>query len=161
MKQSRLRLENDAEVFECGGFILWGCSPHAPGNMGCCIPSDALPGIKKVQKKLKNSLKCLGNWCRGFWMWSLCFVGLLAPRPRQHGMLHPKLRLTAQEKAIEKENTATHFQAQRLFSVSKLYQHCAKRTVGVALPLPGRGGGISPHIQKSLRCFLKGIGSVS
>ena len=51
-------------------------------------------------------------------MLGICFVGLLAPRPRQHGMLHPKLRLTAQEKAIEKENTATHFQAQRLFFFS-------------------------------------------
>ena len=51
-------------------------------------------------------------------MWGLWFVGLLAPRPRQHGMLHPQLRLTAQEKAIEKENVATHFQAQRLFSFS-------------------------------------------
>ena len=27
-------------------FILWGCSPHTPGNMGCCIPSDALAGIR-------------------------------------------------------------------------------------------------------------------
>ena len=27
--------------------------------------------------------------------------------------------------------------------------------MGVALPLPGRGGGISPHIQKPLRYFLK------
>ena len=84
-------------------------------------------------------------------MWGLCFVGLLAPRPRQHGMLHPKLRLTAQEKSNRKENAATHFQAQHLFSASKLHRHCAKRTVGVALPLPGRGGGISPHIAKSLR----------
>ena len=31
---------------DVGGFVLWGCSPHAPGNMGCCIPSDALAGIK-------------------------------------------------------------------------------------------------------------------
>ena len=28
MKQSRLRLENGAEIFECGNFDLWGCSPH-------------------------------------------------------------------------------------------------------------------------------------
>ena len=75
--------------------------------------------------------------------------------PRKRRAFNPKLRLTAQEEAIEKENTATHFQAQHLFSSSKLYQHCAKRTVGVALPLPGRGGGISPHIQKSLRRFPK------
>ena len=27
--------------------------------------------------------------------------------------------------------------------------------MGVALPLPGRGGGISPHIKKPLRRFLK------
>ena len=80
-------------------------------------------------------------------MWELRFVGLLAPRPRQHGMLHPKLRLTAQEEAIEKENTATHFQAQHLFSASKLYRHCAERTMGVALPLPGCGGDASPHIR--------------
>ena len=83
------------------------------------------------------------------------FVGLLAPRPRQHGMLHPKLRLTTQEKAIEKENAATLFQAQHLFSSSKLYRHCAKRTMRVALPLPGRGGGISPHIQKTSVSFSK------
>ena len=41
-------------------------------------------------------------------MWGIYFVGLLAPCPRQHGMLHPKLRLTAQEKAIEKENILLH-----------------------------------------------------
>ena len=28
MKQSRLRLENDARMLSCGGFALWGCSPH-------------------------------------------------------------------------------------------------------------------------------------
>ena len=110
MKQSRLRLENDAEMLSCGSFDLWDCSPHAPGNMGCCIPNCASRRRKK---------------------------------------------------AIEKENAATLFQAQRLFSSSKLHQHCAKRTMGVALPLPGCGGGISPHIQKSLRRFLKGIGSAS
>ena len=44
-------------------------------------------------------------------MLGICFVGLLAPRPRQHGMLHPKLRLAAQEKSNKKENAATHFQA--------------------------------------------------
>ena len=27
--------------------------------------------------------------------------------------------------------------------------------MGVALPLPGRGGGISPHMKVFLRCFLK------
>ena len=32
---------------------------------------------------------------------------------------------------------------------------CAERTMGVALPLPGRGGGISPHMKAFLRCFLK------
>ena len=42
-------------------------------------------------------------------MWGFYFVGLLAPHPRQHGMLHPKLRLAAQEKAIEKENTSNAF----------------------------------------------------
>ena len=33
--------------------------------------------------------------------------------------------------------------------------------MGVALPLPGCGGGISPHIQKSLRYFLKIISTRS
>ena len=32
---------------------------------------------------------------------------------------------------------------------------CAERTMGVALPLPGCGGGISPHFQKPLRQFSK------
>ena len=32
---------------------------------------------------------------------------------------------------------------------------CAERTMGVALPLPGRGGGISPHMKAFLSCFLK------
>ena len=36
-------------------------------------------------------------------MWGICFVGLLAPRPRQQWMLHPKLRLKAQEKSNEKK----------------------------------------------------------
>ena len=42
MKQPRFLLENGVKIFECGGFGLWGCSPHAPGNIGCCIPKDAL-----------------------------------------------------------------------------------------------------------------------
>ena len=32
---------------------------------------------------------------------------------------------------------------------------CAKRTMGVALPLPGRGGGISPHMKAFVGYFLK------
>ena len=32
---------------------------------------------------------------------------------------------------------------------------CAERTMGVALPLPGCGGGISPHMKALLRYFLK------
>ena len=42
-------------------------------------------------------------------MWGFCFVGLLAPRPRQHGMLHPKLRLTAQEKSNRKRKHSNAF----------------------------------------------------
>ena len=38
---------------------------------------------------------------------------------------------------------------------------CTERTVGVALPLPGRGGGISPHMKTFLRCFLKIISTRS
>ena len=74
------------------GRCIWGLTPpHAPRvNAGRLIPNNARPGIKQVQKTLKNSVECLGSWRRGFWMWGLCFVGLLAPRPRQHGMLHPK-----------------------------------------------------------------------
>ena len=33
--------------------------------------------------------------------------------------------------------------------------------MGVALPLPGRGGGISPHMKAFLHRFLNVIGSVS
>ena len=53
-------------------------------------------------------------------MWGIYFVGLLAPRPRQHGMLHPKLRLAAQEKSKEKENILL-----RLFTknMRKFYAH--------------------------------------
>ena len=32
---------------------------------------------------------------------------------------------------------------------------CAERTMGVALPLPGRGGGISPHMKAFVCYFLK------
>ena len=32
---------------------------------------------------------------------------------------------------------------------------CAERTMGVALPLPGRGGGISPHMKAFVGYFLK------
>ena len=42
-------------------------------------------------------------------MWGFCFVGLLAPRPRQHRMLHPKLRLTAQEKSNRKRKHSNAF----------------------------------------------------
>ena len=36
-------------------------------------------------------------------------MGLLAPRPRQHGMLHPKLRLAAQEKSNKKRKRSNAF----------------------------------------------------
>ena len=36
-------------------------------------------------------------------------MGLLAPHPRQHGMLHPKLRLTAQEKSNRKRKRNNAF----------------------------------------------------
>ncbi len=42
-------------------------------------------------------------------MWELRFVGLLAPRPRQHRMLHPKLRLTAQKKSNRKRKRSNAF----------------------------------------------------
>ena len=32
--------------------------------------------------------------------------------------------------------------------------------MGVALPLPGCGGGISPHIKTFLRCFIKSSAQV-
>ena len=35
-------------------------------NAGCLIPNDALSGIKKVQKTLKNSVECLGSWRKDF-----------------------------------------------------------------------------------------------
>ena len=34
-----------------GVFALWGCSPHAPGNMGCCIPNCASRRRKKATKR--------------------------------------------------------------------------------------------------------------
>ena len=40
-------------------------------------------------------------------------------------------------------------------AVANVRKSCAERTMGVALPLPGRGGGISPHMKAFLRCFLK------
>ena len=53
MKQNRFLLENSAEIFGCGSFNLWGCSPHAPGNMGCCIPNCASRRRKKaIEKKI-------------------------------------------------------------------------------------------------------------
>ena len=124
-------------------------------------------------------------------MWGLRFVGLLAPRPRQHGMLHPKLRLTAQKKSNEKkifcsvfsQKICASFMPERAsFGIKRpaftrghgggasphirrpstnVRKSCAERTMGVALPLPGCGGGISPHIQKSLRYFLKIISTRS
>ena len=51
MKQSRLRLENDARILSYGVFALWGCSPHALGNMGCCIPNCTLRRRKKATKR--------------------------------------------------------------------------------------------------------------
>ena len=37
---------------------------------------------------------------------------------------------------------------------------CAKRTMGVALPLPGRGGGISLHMKAFVCYFLKSLHKV-
>ena len=52
---------------------------------------------------------------------------------------------------------STHIR--RLFA--NVRKSCAERTMGVALPLPGRGGGISPHMKVSVHRFLNVIGSVS
>ena len=77
-------------------------------------------------------------------MWGLCFVGLLAPRPRQHGMLHPKLRLTAQEKSNRKENILL-----RLFTknMRKFYARRASFGIKRSAFTWGYGGGASPHIR--------------
>ena len=46
----------------------------------------------KIQRKLFYEAKPITfrKRCKNAFIRSLCFVGLLAPRPRQHGMLHPK-----------------------------------------------------------------------
>ena len=76
MKQPRFLLENGAEVFRCGSFGLWGCSPHAPGNIGCCIPHGALLSRK------------VSRVCKGCsWIWGLTSP----PCPRVNaGRLIPK-----------------------------------------------------------------------
>ena len=99
MKQSRLRLENDARMLSYGVFALWGCSPHAPGNMGCCIPSDALAGIEKVQKTLKNCLESLGTRRRDFAMW-----GLMPPPRPGSGRATPTVRFAQCQCNYEKKN---------------------------------------------------------
>ena len=30
--------------------LMWGCSPHTPGNIGCCIPNCASRRINKQRK---------------------------------------------------------------------------------------------------------------
>ena len=94
-------------------------------------------------------------------MWGGCFVGLLAPRPRQHGMLHPKLCLTAQEKSSRKRKRNNAFSSATPVFLFVIASALREAHDGSGLPLPGRGGGISPHIQKPLHRFLNVIGSVS
>ena len=146
-------------------------------------------------------------------MWGLCFVGLLAPRPRQHGMLHPKLRLAAQEKSNRKRKRSNAFSSatpvflfiialalreahsgsgpatagawgrhqpphrkisapgpQTFQAVFQRFLHLFYARKGITWDATSHvAGGVgraapqnkSPYIQKSLRCFLKGIGSVS
>ena len=95
-------------------------------------------------------------------MWGLCFVGLLAPRPRQHGMLHPKLRLAAQEKSNKKRKRSNAFS-----SVTPVFLF----VIALALREAHNGSGPAtagawgrhqpPHPKKPLHRFLNVIGSVS
>ena len=66
IKSAEMILENSAEVFGCGGFVLWGYSPHAPGNMGCCIPNCALRRRKKAIKKKTQQRIFKRNACFPF-----------------------------------------------------------------------------------------------
>ena len=125
------------------GRCIWGLAslpcPHV--NAGRLIPNSALTGIKKVQKTLKKQLRIFGKLAQRFWGVG-GGVGLLAPRPRQHGMLHPKLRLTAQEKSNRKRKHSNAFSSatpifplQNCISIARSAQwewpcHC--RGVGAA-----------------------------
>ena len=71
---------------------IWGpAPPPCPRvNAGRLIPNGALTGIKSAEIFYETAPIPFRKRRRGFWMWGLWFVGLLAPRPRQHGMLQPK-----------------------------------------------------------------------
>ena len=93
---------------------------------------------------MKQSQLHLENDTEIFWMWEFCFVGLLAPRPRQHRMLHPKLRLTAQEKSNEKKIFCSAFSQKNM---RKFYARRAEFGIKRPAFTRGYGGGASPHIQ--------------
>ena len=133
-------LENSVEVFECGGFVLWGCSPHAPGNIGCCIPSDALAGIKASHIR------------RG----SLYMGACVAPMPPcKHRAFNSKFCPSG----IKLAHIFCEKAEQNIF-FSLLFSCAARRNLGCNIPCCRRRGASSPtnrspHIQKPLRQFSK------
>ena len=83
-------------------------------------------------------------------MWSLCFVGLLAPRPRQHGMLHPKLRLTAQEKSNRKRKRSNAFSSATPVFLFKIASALREAHNGSGPATAGAWGRHQPPHRKNL-----------
>ena len=127
-------------------FILWGCSPHAPGNMGCCIPSDALAGIKASHIREE----------------SLYMGACAAPMPpRKHRAFNSKFCPSG----IKLAHIFCEKAEQNIF-FSLLFSCAVRRNLGCNI-LCCRGRGASSPTKQRLRMkaflhrFLKGIGSVS
>ena len=121
--------------FSCAVRRNLGCNIPCCRGRGASSPTKQSPHIQKPLRQLpKHSTLFFNVFCTCF-MPGRALFGIKRPAfTRGHG-----------------GDASPHIQ--RLST--NVRKSCAKRTMGVALPLPGRGGGISPHMKAFVGYFLK------
>ena len=115
--------------------IAWDATSHVAGGVGRAAPQNKTPTSKNLCASFPKLSKLFFNVFCTFFMPVRAQFGIKRPAfTRGHG-----------------GDASPHIQ--RLST--NVRKSCAKRTMGVALPLPGRGGGISPHMKAFVGYFLK------
>ena len=115
--------------------ITWDATSHVAGGVGRAAPQNKTPTSKNLCASFPKLSKLFFNVFCTFFMPVRAQFGIKRPAfTRGHG-----------------GDASPHIQQPS----TNVRKPCAERTMGVALPLPGRGGGISPHMKAFLRCFLK------
>ena len=128
----------------------------ASSYMGACVAP--MPPRKRRAFNPKGCPCARRNAC-------VYFAGLLAPRPRQHGMLHPKLRLTAQEKSNRKRKRNNAFSSVTpvfLFVIASALREAhdgsGPATAGVwGRHQPPHSKIFTPSSKKNRLCFIKNL----